>query len=229
LLKQPKVAGRDGFSGCRPHRWCNRLQAGRDKLLELNSCRPDTAGNIVHHITSCENTTELMTYLERVCDCYNVTLRDHATDAWRIKPGEQMRVPHFPGLGEHGFVFTPVRSLAVSREDMQFMTWEHPLLTGAMDLVLSDNTGNCAFTTVRCDALPTGTKLLIETSHVLEAVAPPELGLHRFLPTTAFRVLRDAQGRDLSSRITDDALLHDPRNIPKILVNLNFVRQLRNL
>ncbi len=194
-----------------------RLQAGRDKLLELSSCRPDVGNEIIHQIHKQEDPDEIVGFLEQVCDCYNVKLRDHATDSYLIRPGDHMRTAHFPGLNEQGFVFTPKRELSVSREDLQFMTWEHPLINGAIDLILSDETGNSAFAIVDSHLLPTGT-VLVETIHVLDITAPPELALHRFLPTTAFHVLTTPDGEDYSELLNEDVLPRIPEKIPTELM-----------
>jgi len=194
-----------------------RLQTGRDKLLELGSCRPEVAESVIHELQSEERPAELMEYLEQVCDCYNVRLRDHAADTYRVRPGNHMRTSHFPGLGDEGFVFSPNRSLSVSREDLQFMSWEHPLVMGAIDLLLSDETGNAAFSVVDSDLLPSGT-VLLETIHVLEVVAPAELALHRFLPVTSLRMLVDAEGKQLSNRLDSDNLVGIADKIPPQLI-----------
>lgn len=194
-----------------------QLQAGRDKLLELSSFRPEIGTKIAAEIQSTEKPDDLIEYLEQVCDCYNVNLSDHSSGSYRIRPGDHMRVTHFPGLSERGFIFTPSRKLSVSREDMQFMTWEHPLMTGAIDLILSDETGNAVFTVVDSDALPAGT-VLVETSHLLSPVALPEMALHRFLPITTFDICMDIQGRNLTNKISCDDLVSIAEKIPAELM-----------
>ena len=47
----------------------------------------------------------------------------------------------FPGLPSGGFTITFDRERALVREDMQFMTWDHPLVTGAFDLLLGSEKG----------------------------------------------------------------------------------------
>jgi ATP-dependent helicase HepA len=90
------------------------------------------------------------------------------------------------------------RNQALSREDMQFITWEHPMVQGGMDLVLSGSMGNTAVALIKNKALKPGT-VLLELLYVSEVVAPRSLQLGRYLPPAALRCLLDANGNDLSA------------------------------
>jgi ATP-dependent helicase HepA len=94
-----------------------------------------------------------------------------------------------------GMIATCDRQRALSREEVAFLTWDHPLVTGAMDLLLGAETGNCAFA-----ALPTANDktLLLELIFVLEAIAAPQLHADRFLPPTPVRVLVSHKLGDLT-------------------------------
>ena len=107
-----------------------------------------------------------------------------------------MLVPDFPGLSEDGITITFDRNLALSREDMQFITWEHPMVQGGMDLVLSGSMGNTAVALIKNKALKPGT-VLLELIYVSEVVAPRSLQLGR---TSRLRshVTQTAQRRSCS-------------------------------
>ncbi len=80
---------------------------------------------------------------------------------------------------------------------MQFITWEHPMVQGGMDLVLSGSMGNTAVALIKNKALKPGT-VLLELLYVSEVVAPRALQLGRYLPPAALRCLLDTNGNDLS-------------------------------
>ncbi len=101
-----------------------------------------------------------------------------------------MLVPDFPGLPEDGCTITFERDVALSREDAQFITWEHPLIRNGLDLILSGDTGSSTISLLKNKALPVGT-LLLELIYVVEAQAPKRLQLNRFLPATPVRMLLD--------------------------------------
>jgi len=92
------------------------------------------------------------------------------------------------------------RNQALSREDTQFITWEHPLILNGLDLILSGDTGSCALSLLKNKALPVGT-LLVEMIYVVEAQAPKSLQLTRFLPPTPVRLLMDRAGNNLAGKV----------------------------
>jgi ATP-dependent helicase HepA len=49
-----------------------------------------------------------------------------------IKTGEHMAVDSFPSLDADGMTVCFDRNQALSREDIQFITWEHPMSQGVM-------------------------------------------------------------------------------------------------
>ena len=111
-----------------------------------------------------------------------------------------MLVPDFPGLPQDGCTVTFDREQALSREDTQFITWEHPLIRNGLDLILSGDTGSCAVSLLKNKALPVGT-LLTELVYVVEAQAPKHLQLTRFLPPTPIRLLMDTKGTNLAGKV----------------------------
>ena len=109
-------------------------------------------------------------------------------------------VPDFPGLPEDGCTITFERDVALSREDAQFVTWEHPLIINGLDLILSGDTGSSTLSLLKNKALPVGT-LLLELIYVVEAQAPKQLQLNRFLPATPVRMLLDKNGNNLAGQV----------------------------
>lgn len=69
------------------------------------------------------------------------------------------------------------------------------MVTGAMDLLLGTETGNCAFA-----VLPTADErtMLLELIFVLEAIAAPRLHADRFLPLTPVRLVVSHKLEDVS-------------------------------
>jgi ATP-dependent helicase HepA len=93
----------------------------------------------------------------------------------------------------------------LAREDVQFLTWDHPLVTGALDLLLGSEKGNSAFAKWP-DARTAG--LYVETIYLLECIAPPHLHVDRFLPPTPLRVLVDHRGNDVGRTILSESFTH---------------------
>jgi ATP-dependent helicase HepA len=97
------------------------------------------------------------------------------------------------------------RLKALSREDMHFLSWEHPMVTGVMDMILGGDFGNTGLCTLKLPPLKPGT-LLLETVFVLHCPAPRHLQLHRFLPLPSQRLVIDANGKNLSAVLNAEHL-----------------------
>lgn len=191
-----------------------QLQRGRDRLLELNSCKPVKAQGLVATLAENDVSQALPAYMEMVFDCFGIDSEKHSEHSLVLHPSDHMRVAQFPGLPESGLTITYQRQQALSREDMQFITWEHPLVRGAQDLISLSEFGNTAFCTLKLPPLKPGT-LLLEALFVLHCPAPAELQLFRFIPQSFVRVLLDDKGKDLSGVLTVAQLSKLVQKVPR--------------
>lgn len=181
------------------------MREGRDRLLELNSCHPDRARRLVAAIAEQERGAELFDYMSQVFEQFGVEQEHHSVDTLVLHPGDHMHCSRFPGLPEGGVTVTHNRQLALAREDIQFLTWEHPMVTGAMDMVLNEDFGNTAVCTLKLGPLQPGT-LLLEAVFTMHCPAPAALELSRYLPMTAVRILLDDKDKELSGVLTRERL-----------------------
>ncbi|MGR9117364.1 MAG: RNA polymerase-associated protein RapA, partial [Gammaproteobacteria bacterium] len=201
------------------------LHNGRDILLELNSCRKEEAQNLIDQVRAVEAKGMLWPYMEAVFDCYGVDSEFHSTDCSILRPSEHMRMSHFPALPEDGVTVTTNRALALAREELQFLTWEHPMVTGAMDLVLSSETGNAAVSVIKHKGLKAG-RFLLELLFIVECSAPPELQAGRFLPHTPVRILIDQNKADLTDLFAHSELAESGVSFDKLQI-VNFLNNQR--
>lgn len=173
------------------------LREGRDKLLERNSCKPEQAAALIEQVCAHEQGDDLADYLEQLCDSYGVDQEYHSEQATILRPGEHMLTGHFPGLREEGTTVCFDREQALSREDMEFLTWEHPIIVESMEMVTSTELGNAAIATISLKGIPAAT-LLLESVYSINCVAPRHLQVERFLPISPIRLLVDSRGKDLA-------------------------------
>ena len=202
------------------------LHNGRDQLLELNSCRPVEAEALIDQLNAIEYDGSLWPYMEAVFDCYGVDVEYHSKDCHILWPSENLRIAHFPMLQDDGLTVTLSRDIALAREDMQFLTQEHPMVLSAMDLVLSSETGNAAVSIIKQSALKAG-QFLLEFLFVVECSAPAHLQIGRFLPHTPLRVLIDQNKKDLTAVISHKSMQETADKIEREQISqfLNSQRQ----
>lgn len=195
--------------------------AGRNRLLELNACRPARAQQVVDAVQELDDDTALPRYLERALDIFGVDSQEIGKGLMHLQPSQHM-LDGLPGLvkGEEGFTATYSRAQALARDDVQRLSWEHPLLREMIGRVLDGTMGNSALALLRHDAIPSG-RLMAELVFRTHCPAPKKLHLNRFLPPTAVRLLLDESGANLTSKISFTGL---GKNLQK--VNKSLARDL---
>lgn len=191
-----------------------RLEQGRDALIELNSCRPDQARELILQIEAEEDDSGIHEYVMTACDILGIDVEDHSDEADILKPGEQRSADHMDLVPDDGMTVTWSREKALSREDMAFMSWEHPLVTGVMESVISSGLGKAALSSMSVKGLAPGT-LLLEAVFTVHCPAPESLQLARFLPLSPIRILVDVNGRNLTAVLDHERLNGLCANIPR--------------
>ncbi|WP_286263233.1 RNA polymerase-associated protein RapA [Thalassotalea atypica] len=202
------------------------LESGRDKLLELNSSGQGRAHQIVKDIEALDDQTTLPQFMFQVFDVFGIQQDDKADNAIALNPTEHMLNPNFPHLPEDGATVTFNRDTALSCENYQLMTWDHPMVRGALDLVLSDEIGNASIGLLKNPALPVGT-FFLECIFTIEATAPSNLQLGRYLPTTPIRILVDKSGNNLADKVSEPVLEKQLQPVKK-QVALQLIKALKS-
>jgi ATP-dependent helicase HepA len=193
------------------------LKQGRDHLLELNSCRKQEASKLVQQLTENDTASSLADYMEQLFNTFGVESEPHSKDSLVIRPGQHMLTEHFPHLPDEGITATFDRLTALTHEEWQFLSWEHPMVLDSIDMVLESGHGNATATGIRHQAIPPSS-MALELLFILECPAPKLLQAGRFLPPTLLRILVDQNLQDRSNDIdisTEQATLNP---LPKTVV-----------
>jgi len=190
------------------------LQQGRDRLLELNSCNLPVATELVADLEDASQADELASFMEKVFDQYGVEQQIHGVDSIILAPGNHMLEHQFPALPEEGITATYQRHRALVREDMAFLSWEHPMVLGSLDMTINSDFGNSAFCTLETEEFPAGT-LLLEAIFRINCPAPRSLQLGRYLNHSYLRIVTDENGRDFNDRLTEKSFNKMAGRIPK--------------
>lgn len=171
------------------------IAAGRDRLLELSSFRPKEGQAIADQIAACEQSDELKTYLLHVFEHYGVHAEALDDFSFHLRPN-QMFDAWFP-LKPEGIRITFTRDEALIRPDTTLMSWDHPMVSSAGELILGADRGSCAMAVDPNQALP----LKLQAVYVLETLAPPGLNADRFLPPTPILITVDHAGQPVDEPI----------------------------
>ncbi|MGB0664224.1 MAG: RNA polymerase-associated protein RapA [Pontibacterium sp.] len=176
------------------------MDAGRNRLLELNACHPRLAPMVVEEVLQMENRHGLMEYMDQVFGQFGVDVQPHGPHSIVLHPSDEMLEQEFPELPEEGMTATYHRLEALSREDMHFLTWEHPMVTGVMDLISNGEYGNTNVMSLKLPPLEPGT-LMLEMFFKVTCPAPKAMQIGRYFEAPHVRVLVDSEKRNLSEMI----------------------------
>ena len=194
------------------------LEKGRDRLLELNSNGGEKAQRLAAEIAQTDNSPQLVDFALNLFDIIGVEQDDLGENSIVITPTGTMLVPDFPGLKEEGVTVTFDRQLALAREELEFLTWDHPMIRQGIDLIASGDIGKAAMALLVNKQLPAGT-LLVELIYMIESQSPKGLQLNRFLPPTPVRLLLDSKGNDLAGQVNFDTLQNKLKPLSKDIAN----------
>jgi len=170
------------------------LANGRDRLLEMNSFRPLVAKQLVEKIKAADQDLGLEIYMTKVFEHFGIEMEDLAPRTYLLHPA-QTNSEAFPSIPDEGISVTFDRKRALSREEVSFISWDHPMVTGALDMVLSLGTGGASFGVLRGT---TEQGILLEVIFVLESAGKKGINIDRFLPSTPLRVVVNHSGDEVT-------------------------------
>ena len=182
-----------------------RFIHGRNRLLELHSRGDGTVQSLIDAVADSDDDPELRDFMEQVFNAYGVDEEELSETITLIRPGTSLEQTNFPNLPEDGFSATYQRKIALGREDIELLTWDHPMVRNAIDMIITSGKGSSVMSLLKNKQIKEGT-ILLETLYIVECPAPGELELGQLLPATPVRLLLDQRGRDISSAVETDAL-----------------------
>ncbi len=187
------------------------LEKGRDHLLELSSFDRDQGQALVSQITDLDEDTRLEYLMLKLFDHFGVTVEDLDDRSFVLIPEHLFSAEAFPGLPEDGMSVTFSRDIALTREEITFLSEDHPMVISAIESFLSKDHGNSAFFRLE----NAGEQLLmVESVSVLECIAPDALHADRFLPAKPIRQIIDQKGRNRTEDFPVERIRKDGRPGP---------------
>jgi ATP-dependent helicase HepA len=156
---------------------CREIAAGRDRLLELNSCRPKVADKLGEAIRETDSDVTLNAYMAALFELFGVGVDVMGACDFLLKP-DLLYCEEFP-LPRESMRITYDRNYALSRPTVTLLSWDHPMVQGAMELILGTDRGTGAVSR-SCDCKAA----ILQSVFVLEPVSVHRLAVGRFLPPT---------------------------------------------
>ncbi|ANF59337.1 RNA polymerase-associated protein RapA [Halotalea alkalilenta] len=191
--------------------------AGRYRLLAKSIAERGRVEELKRAIIELDEDAKLPSYLEQAFDVFGVETSDLGDGLLHLVAGPHM-LDGLPGLakGEEGFTATLSRAQALSRDDVQRLSWEHPLVREMLGRALEGTLGNTALALLKHPAIPGG-RLMAEMVFVTHTPAPRRYQAGRFLPPTTVRVLLDDQGQNLTDKVSFGGLAKNLRKVKRTM------------
>ncbi len=167
------------------------LATGHDRLLELGAPPASQSAELLEAIDTADEDPRFSKFTIKLFDHLGLDVSDLSSRAYIFKRGPRQS-DAFADLPDEGLSATFDRTTALSREDLQFLTIDHPLFRDALEQLLDGSSGNAAFANLSTGK---GKSILLECAFVLEVIAPSRLQIDRFLPPTLLRVIVDHTGK----------------------------------
>jgi len=181
------------------------LENGRDRLLEMTSFNLEKATALADAMRASDVNSSISDFVYQVFDAVGISYDILHDRTVILRPGIDFSVD-IPGFNPEGMVVTFDRECALSREDAQFLSWEHPMIRGILDMLASGNLGNSSF---GFQEVAGEREILLEAVYLLEVIAP--LGVHadRFLPSYPIRVAVNHALQNCSDKYSHEDLCED--------------------
>jgi len=187
------------------------LEEGRDKLLERHSFDPEKGRALAEAVEEVDQSIILQEFMDGAFELFRVNVEDQEQPPTQIlQPSSHMMVTQYPGLPSEGLEITYDRELAIHREEIAFLTYDHPMVTGTIDLMFNLDRGVTSFALWKKAPSP---GILVQSLWILESPGAGDSGLERFLPPTPFlfTIDQDRQLRpDLEEEINQTRLEKGP-------------------
>ena len=200
-----------------------KLRRGRDRLLELNSFDPGIAKNVIEEIRQAESDNRAQELLWEIMDLFGVRIEEYERGDVFLN-SRHAYIDSYPQIPEEGLLATFDRARAIAREDIRFISKDHPLFDESMELLINSEKGVSSFALFDSEE----SNLFLDAVFVLDAVADSKLHVERFMATTPLRVLVDASGRDVGAQRDTEIIESELRNgsINRFLEDSGFSKEL---
>ena len=178
-----------------------KLEQGRDRLLELNSSGKGRIEPFIGDIVDSDDSIYLEKFMAKLLDALGIAQEDRDEASYLLRPTERM-IAQLPGMDDEGMTVTYERQCATQLEHVHFLSWDHPLVNNAMEMLLSEFKGKSVIGLHADKSKPAG-YFWLECLFVLTGHADKSLQLRRFMPPTPLTLRIDAKLNEIDDEFTD--------------------------
>ncbi|NRA43567.1 MAG: RNA polymerase-associated protein RapA [Oligoflexales bacterium] len=171
-----------------------------DVLLDLNSFDPEHGEKLLDLVEDVDDDPQLEFFMRAMFEHYGIDYEELDDRGSLVVRAESLSfIDRFPGIAEDkDTLLTFDRSVALEREDILFLSLDHPMVEGCLSLLLDRGEGVSSI--CKWQESPHGTGMIIEVSLVLEAVGAKHLELGSYLPLAVKEFCLDHRGKSIKQK-----------------------------
>ena len=168
------------------------IEQGRDKLLEQHSFSEERVKPLLESIQSSDQDNQsLKTLLLDIFDNAHIDPERTSGENIIISPQESCPFSFVNSMRDEKCTATFSRNQASQREDLEFLSWDHPWIKGIIDDLEASGDVFTSCALFKDPAFKNG-QIFIETLYQFSADGPGRLELNRYLaPETRHYVISD--------------------------------------
>jgi len=192
-----------------------KLMSGQEKLLALNSYRIKDSQKMIDRIEAVDDDPSFEKFVLKLLDHLGVGIEDMGERSYLLTVSH-LKTDLAADIPDEGLPVTFDRDHALSREEVRFISMDHPLVRSALDVMLAGESGNASFGVWE----GSGEKgVYLEAYYVAEVIAPRSLNVDRFLSAKPVRVAVDHNLADASENTGLRKVRLREGNLRKLLGN----------
>jgi ATP-dependent helicase HepA len=157
------------------------IEDGRDKLLEQHSFSKDRVAPLLETINKTDaNSYELESLIMNIFDNSYIESERTSNDNFIISPQENCPFTFINSIREDRCTITFNREQASIREELEFVSWDHPWIKGMIDDLEASGNAFTSCSMFNDPSLKNG-QILVESFFQIKAEGPGRLELNRYL------------------------------------------------
>lgn len=176
-----------------------------DTLVDVNSFDQSKGHSFAEQVDEADDDTTTEFFVRDIMDYFGVDYEDYDNEGTLITKAESLSfIEDFPlaSKDEEDLILTFNRKTALAREDIRFLSLDHPLVEATIDRILYHNEGIASL--CYWDHSNRGKGAIFQVIALLEAKGPKKLNLNHFIPISIKEFIINTKGEqlDISDQIS---------------------------
>lgn len=174
-------------------RLIEELEVNRDHLLEACWHHPDRSHQLEADVVREDQDASLENFMQMAWELSGIDAIPLGKRSYRLKANDGYGQP-FPGFREKGMSVTFHRPKALKRDDITFLSWDHPMVRDTVQLLSTGELGRTSVVEIRTPK----PNLLIDICYRVHHQCEHQLQADRFFPPVPVKIAMDRDGRPIN-------------------------------